>query len=73
MGREVCFSSVELATLASPHDVSGIGDRGGPVKTLPKRITHEGVWRGVMAADAGMDVADQLLALGNGDASLHNA
>ena len=73
MGREVCFSSVELATLASPHDVGGIGDRGGSVKTLPKRVTHEGAWRGMMAADAGMDVADQLPALGDGDASLHNA
>ena len=73
MGREVCFSSIELATLTSPHDVSGVGDRGGPVKALPERVTHEGAWRGVMAADAGMDVADQLLALGNGDASLHNA
>ena len=73
MGREVYLSSVELATLAGPHDVSGVGDRGGPVKTLPKRVTHEGAWRGVIAANAGMDVADQLLALGNGDASLHNA
>ena len=42
MGREMCFSSVELATLAGPHDVSGVGDRGGPVETLPKRVTHEG-------------------------------
>ena len=72
MGREVCFSSVELATLASRHDVSGIGDRGGPVKALPERVTHEGAWRGVVAADASMDVADQLLALGDGDASLQD-
>ena len=60
----VCFSSVELATLAGPHDVGGIGDRGGPVKTLPKSVTHEGTWRGMVAADASVDVADQLLALG---------
>ena len=69
----MCFLGVELASLAGPHNIGGVGDRGGPVKTLPKRVTHEGVWRGVMAADAGMDVADQLLALGNGDTSLHNA
>ena len=70
--REVHFSSAKLATLAGPHDVGGIGNCGGPVKTLPKRVTHEGAWRGVMAADAGMDVADQLLALGDGDASLQD-
>ena len=73
MGREMCFSSIELASLAGPHNVGGVGDRGGPVKALPKRVTHESAWRGVMAADAGMDVADQLLALGDGDASLQNA
>ena len=70
---EVCFSSIELATLAGPHNVGGVGDRGGPVKTLPKRVAHEGAWRSVMATYAGMDVADQFLALGDGDASLHDA
>jgi hypothetical protein len=73
MGREVYLSSVELATLAGPHDVSGVGDRGGPIETLPKRVTHEGERRSVMAADAGVDVADQLFALVDGDASLHDA
>ena len=72
MGREVYLSSVELATLAGPNDVSGVGDRGGPVKALPKCVTHEGAWHGVVAADASMDVADQLLALGDGDASLQD-
>ena len=72
MGRKMCFSSIELATLAGPHDVGGIGDRGGPVKSLPKRVAHEGTWRGVMAADASVDVADQLLALVEGDASLQD-
>ena len=36
MGREVCFSRVELATLARPHDVGSISDHGGPVKTLSR-------------------------------------
>ena len=67
------FSSVELATLAGPHDVGGIGDCGGPVKALPKRITHEGARRGVVTADASVDVTDQLLALGDRDAALQNA
>ena len=70
---EVCFTSVELATLAGPHDVDGVGDRSGPVKALSKRVPHEGAWCGMMAADASVDVTDQLLALGDGNASLQNA
>jgi len=58
MGRQMCFSSVELETLAGPHDVGSVGDRGGPVKTWPKHVTHEGARRGVVAADASVDVAD---------------
>ena len=73
MSREVCSSSVELATLTSPHDVGGIGDCGGPVKTLPKCVTHEGAWRGMVAADACVDIADQLLSLGDGNASLQDS
>ena len=73
MGREVYLSSVELATLAGPHDISGVGDRGGPIETLPKRVTHEGVRRSVVATDASADVTDQLIALGDGDASLQDA
>ena len=72
MGREVCFLSVVLATFAGPHDVGGVGDRGGPVKTLSKCVTHEGSWCSVMTAGASVDVTDQLLALGDGDASLHD-
>ena len=70
--REVRLSSIELATLTGPHNVGGVGDRGGPVKALLKRVTHESAWRGVMAADASMDVADQLLALGDGNATLQD-
>ena len=73
MGREVCFSSKELATLSGPHNIGGVSDRGGPVKTMPKRITHKGARRGVVTASASVDVTDQLLALGDGDASLQNA
>ena len=72
VGREVRLSSVELATLTGPHDVGGVGDRGGPVKALSKRVTHEGSRRGVMTVGASVDVTDQLLALGDGDASLPN-
>ena len=73
VGREVRLSSVELATLAGPHDVGGVGDRGGLVKALPKCIAHEGARRGVVTADAGVDVPDHFLALGDQDAALQDA
>ena len=73
VGREVHLPGVELATLVIPHDVDGVCDRGGLVKALPKRVAHEGAWRGVMTADASVDVTDQLLALWDGNASLQNA
>ena len=72
MCRKVRLSSIEPAALAGPHDVGGVGDRGGPVKALSKRIAHEGARRSVVTTDAGVNVSDQLLALKNGDASLQN-
>ena len=73
MSREVRLTGIELAAFAGPHDVIGISNRGGPVKALTKCITHEGALCGVVTADGSVDVTDQLLALGNGDASLQNA
>ena len=70
VSREVCFPGVELVALAGSYDVSGLGDCGGPVKALLKCIAHEGPWGSVMAADAGVNVSDQFLALGDGDAAL---
>src|SRR6185437_12179348 len=73
MDWEVCLLCVELATLAGPHDVGGVGDCGVPVKALSKRVTHEGARRGVMTAGASVDVTYRLLALRDGDASLQDA
>ena len=73
MGRDVRLPGVELATIVGPHEVGSVGDRGGPVKALTKRITHEGARRGVVTADASVDVTDQLLALGDWDAALQDA
>ena len=67
------LSGVELAPLAGPHDLDGVGDCSWPVKALPECIAHEGARRRVVAADSGVDVPDQLLALGNGDAALHDS
>ena len=73
VSREVCLPGIELATLVGPHDVSGVGHCGGPVEALPKRVAHEGARRGMVTADSSVDVPDQLLALGDGDATLQNA
>jgi len=73
VGREVRFPGIELATLAGSYDVGGVGDRGGPVEALSKCVTHEGARRGVVTADASVDVTYQLLALGDRDAALQDA
>jgi hypothetical protein len=73
VNQEVCLPGVELAALAGLHNISGVGDRSGLVKALSKRVAHEGTRRGVVTADASVDVTNQLLTLGNGDASLQNA
>ena len=69
----MCLPGVELAALAGSHDVGGVGDYGGLVEPLPKCIAHEGARRGVVTVDSSVDVPDQLLALGDGDAMLQNA
>ena len=73
MSQEVRLSSIELATLTGPHDVGGVGDRGGPVEALSKCVTHEVARRGVVTANASVDVTDQLLALGDRDAALQDS
>ena len=70
MSWEMHLPNIELAPLAGPHDLSGIGDCSGLVETLPERVAHEGAWRRVMAAGSGVDVPKQLPTLGNGDATL---
>jgi hypothetical protein len=47
MGRKMRPTGIELATLASLHDLSGIGNCYGPVKTLPECIAtrvHGAAW-----------------------------
>ena len=38
MGREVCLPGIELAALAGPHDVGGVGDRGELLKAMSKCV-----------------------------------
>jgi hypothetical protein len=42
VSREIGLAGVELAPFACAHDLAGVGDRGGPVEALAKRIAHEG-------------------------------
>ena len=66
MSRKVRLTGVKLAALASPHDLSGVGDCCGPVKALPERVADEGAWRCVMVAGSSVDVPKQLPTLGMG-------
>jgi hypothetical protein len=42
VSREIGLAGVELAPFACAHDLAGVGDHGGPVEALAKRIVHEG-------------------------------
>jgi hypothetical protein len=53
---EVCLPSVELATLADSHDVLGISDRSGPVKTLSKHAADDDSGGRMVAACPRVDV-----------------
>ena len=58
VSQEVSLLGIELAALAGPHHVGGVGDRSVPVKALLKCVAHEGAQRNVVTADAGVDVSN---------------
>jgi hypothetical protein len=62
-----------LAPLVGAYDLAGIRDRSRPVKALAKRVAYEGAGRGVVAADARVNVPEELAPLGDGHASLQDA
>ena len=66
------MTGVELAALAGPHDLCGIGDCGWPVETLSKHVAHKGAWHRMMATYSDVDVSKQLPILGDRDASLQD-
>jgi hypothetical protein len=70
--REVGFKGVELAPFAGAHDLAGVSNRGGPVKALAERVAYEGAGRGMVAADARVNVPEKLAPLGDGHASLQD-
>jgi hypothetical protein len=71
--RELGFTGVELAPFADAHDLVGVGDCGGPVEALAERVAYEGAGRGMVAADALVNVPEDLAPLGDGPASLRDA
>jgi hypothetical protein len=73
VSREISLTSIEPAPLAGTHDLVAVSDRGGPVEALAERVAHEGVWCGVMATHARVDVSNELTTMGNRDAPLQDA
>jgi hypothetical protein len=72
MSGKVGLAGVELAPFAGAYDFAGTRDRGRPVKALAERIANEGTGLGVMAADPGVDVPQELAPLGDGHAPLQD-
>jgi hypothetical protein len=73
MSQKISLASIELAPLASAHDLVGINDRGGLIEALVERVAHEGARRGMVAAHARVDVSNELATVGDGDAPLQDA
>jgi hypothetical protein len=73
VSREVGSAGVELAPLAGAYDLAGIRDCDGPVKALAERVAYEGAGRGVVAADACVNVPEEPAPLGDGHALLQDA
>jgi hypothetical protein len=70
VSREIGLTWVELASLAGAHDLVGVGNRGGPIEALAKRVAHEGARRRVVAAHTCVDVSNEFPTVGGGDAPL---
>ena len=62
--------SVVLTPFAGAHDMFSVGYRGRPVEALLKHISDQGPRRGMVPADATVDITQQLLPLFDGDAVL---
>jgi hypothetical protein len=70
---KIGLANVELAPLAGVHNHIGIGDRGGLVEALVKRVSYEGARCRVVATHARVDVSGELAPLGDGYAPLQDA
>jgi hypothetical protein len=64
---------VELTPLEGADNSSGVGHRGGPVETLSESVSDKGSRRCVMTASPQVYLLQELLAFGDGYASLEDA
>jgi hypothetical protein len=71
--REIGFAGIELAPFAGAYDLAGVGDRDGPIEALAECVAYESAGRGMVAADARVNVPEELTPLGDGHASLQDA
>jgi hypothetical protein len=73
VSREIGLAGVKLAPFAGAYNLAGVGNRGRPVEALAECVAYEGAWRRVVAAQARVNVSEELAPLGNGHASLQDA
>jgi hypothetical protein len=73
MSGKVGLAGVKLAPLAGAYDLTGIRDRGRPVKALAEGIANEGARRCVMATYPRVDVPQELAPIRDGHAPLQDA
>ena len=73
LGRQVCLPSIVLTPLAGANDVRRVVYCCRPVETLSEGVPDQRPRRGVVAAHTGVDVAQELLPLFDGDAALQYA
>jgi hypothetical protein len=66
VSREISLAGIKLAALVGEYNLVGISDRGGTIKSLAERISHEGARRRVVATYARVDVSNKLVAVGDG-------
>ena len=62
--------SVALAPFVGEHDLLGVGYYSGPVEALLEHISDQGSRCGMVTVDSIVDIAQQMLPLFEGDATL---
>jgi hypothetical protein len=67
------LACVELTPFAGAHNLVSIGNCCGPVEALAECVAYEGVRRRMVAAHARVDVSNEFLAVGDGNAPLQDA
>jgi hypothetical protein len=72
MSWKMRLAGIELANFAGAHDLTGVGNNREPVEALVEHVSHKGAWCREVPAHAHMDISNQLLTLGDGDAPLQD-